>query len=255
MDLGLSGRKAIVTGGSRGIGKAILLELVREGAVVATCARNEDTLVATASEVQSLGGTIFTQALDVRDRSARDEWLSEAVQQLGGLDILISNVSTRVDTKSETWWQDSFDVDLNQHVETCKQVLPALQDSGGGSVVFIASIASVLTQLPPDELAYGSMKAALVNYSGQMAVRLASKGVRVNCVSPGPIHFEGGFWDHVKKQAPEFFELAGKTSAMGRHGTPEEVSRAVAFLASPAASYITGANLRIDGAAVKAANF
>jgi 3-oxoacyl-[acyl-carrier protein] reductase len=255
MDLGLKGKKAIVTGGSRGIGRAICLALAADGASVATCARGQVTLDATLGDVRAHGVAAHGTALDVRDEAAVTAWFAGSVEALGGVDIVISNVSTRIPQDSPNWWGETFEVDLMQHVRLMSLARPELEKSDAGSILFIASIASVYTALPPMEEAYGAMKAGLVNLVGQWAGRLAPKGVRVNAVSPGPILFPGGFWDNVGKANPAMLERAAQLPAMGRLGTEIEVANAAVFLASPAASYVTGTNFRIDGGAIKAANF
>jgi 3-oxoacyl-[acyl-carrier protein] reductase len=255
MDLGLKGKRAIVTGGSKGIGRAICEALATDGASIATCARGADALSHALDGFRAKGVTAFGTPLDVRDDAAVAAWFEQSVAVLGGVDIVISNVSTRIDQNSPSWWPDTFEADLMQHVRLQRLGQPHLENAGGGSMVFIASIASVLTTLPPMEEAYGAMKAGLINLVGQWANRLAPRNIRVNAVSPGPILFSGGFWDHVGKAAPAMLERAMELSAMGRLGTDTEVASATVFLASPAASYITGANLRIDGGAIKSANF
>lgn len=174
---------------------------------------------------------------------------------MGGLDIVVSNVSTRIDPKTENWWNDTFAIDLMQRVGLKTLTANALAQNGGGSMVFLASIASVLTTLPPYEEAYGAMKAGLVNLVGQWATALAPQGIRVNAVSPGPIDFPGGWWDIVKKTNPASYERAAQFAALGRLGKPEEVANIIAFLARPAASFITGSNVRVNGGLIKTANF
>lgn len=255
MDLGLQGKRVLVTGGSRGIGRAIVAAFLKEGARVATCARGEDGLVRLRAELAASPDALITEALDVRDAAVFRAWVDSASGVLGGADLVISNVSTRLQGSDEAWWRESFETDFLQHARLADSALPHLSNGVDPAIVFVGSIASVLTHLPPDELAYGVMKAGLVNYTGQLAARLAGRGVRVNCVSPGPILFEGGTWDAIKSANPRLFEAAAKLAPLARHGTPEEVARAVLFLASPAASYITGVNLRVDGGAIRSANF
>lgn len=254
MDLGLAGKRAIVTGGSRGIGRAVCDLLAREGASVATCARGEAALEEALAAFRNHGVQAYGAAVDVRDEAAFADWFAGVAEALGGVDIVVSNVSTRLSPESARWWSDTFEADLMQHVRLMRLAEPRMA-SRGGSILFVASIASVLTTLPPMEEAYGAMKAGLVNLVGQWAVRSANRGIRVNAVSPGPILFPGGFWDEVRKANPPMMERASQLPALGRLGTPEEVAGAIAFLSSPAASYITGANLRIDGGAIKSANF
>lgn len=255
MDLRLKGRRAIVTGGSRGIGRAIVELLASEGASVGICARGEEGVAATVAAVKARGVDAYGEAFDVRDANALKGWFERAATHLGGVDIVVSNVSTRSAAMGMQMWRDGFECDILQHVQLAELALPVMKASDGASLVFIASIASTMTNLPPHEEAYGAMKAALINYTGQMAARHAAAGIRVNAVSPGPILFPGGEWDLDRTRRPQLFAAASRLPAMGRLGTPEEVANAVVFLASPAASYITGANLRIDGGAVKASNF
>jgi NAD(P)-dependent dehydrogenase (short-subunit alcohol dehydrogenase family) len=252
MDLGLNGKRALVTGGSRGIGKAIIEALVAQGATVATCARGQAGLDALAA---AHPGQIKGEALDVRDADAFRGWFERAAEGLGGLDVVISNVSTRVTITGEPMWRETFETDLLQHVRIAELATPHLKAGREASLTFISSIANVLTVLPPGEEAYGVMKAGLVNYAGQLAAKLGREGVRVNTVSPGPIFFEGGVWDQIRQHQPALFERAAQMPALGRHGTPEEVADAVVFLASSRASYISGVNLRLDGAAIRTANF
>jgi 3-oxoacyl-[acyl-carrier protein] reductase len=255
MDLGLKGLRAIVTGGSRGIGRAMVETLAAEGVHVALCARGAAGVQEAVAAAQSKGVNAFGRALDIRDASAVKAWFEDSVAQLGGLDLVISNVSTRPTEKGDAFWRDALETDLLHHVRLAEMALPVLKESKNASLLFIASIASVMTQLPPKEEAYGTMKAALINYTGQLAARQGANGVRVNAVSPGPIFFEGGEWDMVRVQKPALFGYAAKLAALGRLGTPQEVASAAVFLSSPTAAYITGANLRIDGGAIKTANF
>ena len=255
MDLNLKGRRALVTGGSRGIGRAIVETLAREGADIALCARGEAGVQEALQAARACGVRATGRALDVRDAAAMSNWFADATQELGGLDLVVSNVSTRPTERGEPMWRDALETDLLHHVRLAELSLPLLKTGRDASLLFIASIASVLTQLPPKEEAYGPMKAALVNYVGQLASRHGAAGIRVNAVSPGPIFFEGGEWDVQRIKKPAFFAMASQLAALGRLGTPAEVAAAVVFLSSPAASYITGANLRIDGGAIKTANF
>jgi 3-oxoacyl-[acyl-carrier protein] reductase len=255
MDLGIKGRRALVTGGSRGIGRAIVETLAAEGVNVALCARGEAGVKDAVAFAASRGVSAYGEAIDVRDATQLAAWVERSAAQLGGIDIVVSNVSTRPTESGEALWRDAFESDLLQHVRLSELTAPLLKNGTNASLLFIASIASVMTTLPPKEEAYGPMKSALLNYVGQLAAKNGLNGIRVNAVSPGPIFFEGGEWDQNQVNNPKLFAMASKFAALGRLGTPAEVANAVVFLSSPLASYITGSNLRIDGGAVKTTNF
>jgi NAD(P)-dependent dehydrogenase (short-subunit alcohol dehydrogenase family) len=255
MDLDLKGKRALVTGASRGIGRAIAERLAQEGCDIAICARGKDGVEAAATAIRAQGVRCHAAAFDVRDGAAFAGWIGDAAAALGGVDILVSNVSTRIDPSGPDWWRESFEVDLHQHVQALDLALPHLKAGRDPSALFVGSIAATMTTLPPYEIAYGAMKAALTSYTGQMAQVHGRSGIRVNAVAPGPVMFEGGWWDGIKAKSPEGFARAERISALGRMATPDDVANAVAFLVSPAAGYITGVNLRVDGGAIKTANY
>ncbi len=254
MDLGLAGKKAIVTGGSRGIGMAIVDTLLKEGAAVATCARGKEALSTRLEQWRGEGHNVHGEALDVTDAEAFESWLERSVEALGGCDIFVSNVFTLLSKKGLDRWQEAVDINLLQHIRATEKVVPHMPKGGDGSIVYIASIASIMNS-NPTETEYGATKAALISYASQLATKLGPDNIRVNCVSPGPIYHEGGFWQMVEQQNPDMFKRAQSLSVFNRLGTAQEVANAVAFLASPAASNITAANLRIDGAIIKTVNF
>jgi len=248
MDLGLRGRKAIVTAATRGIGLAIARLLADEGVDLALCARGAAGLEAARKELEARGVRVFTKALDVGDGDALRGFVREAAEALGGLDLLVCNASGGAGM-GEKAWQANFDVDVLHSVRAVEAALPSLTSSDAASVVFISSTAALEYLGVPQ--AYNAMKAALIAHANDLSQALAPKGVRVNVVSPGPIYFDGGNWEMIKKAMPAIYERALGQCALGRMGTPEEVARSVVFLASPAASYVTGANLVVDGGFTK----
>ena len=248
MDLGLNGRKAVVTAATRGIGLAIAQTLADNGADVAICARGDAGLESARKDLEARGARVHTQAVDVADGEAFKAFIAGAGEALGGLDVFVSNASGGAGP-GEKGWQPAFDVDVMGAVRGVDAALPFLTQSDAASVVFISSTAALEYLGIPQ--AYNAMKAALIAHAADLSQALAPQGVRVNVVSPGPIYFEGGNWEMIKQAMPKMYEAALGQCAIGRMGTPEEVARAVAFLASPAASLITGANLVADGGFTK----
>ncbi|MFQ5346782.1 MAG: SDR family NAD(P)-dependent oxidoreductase [Rhodothalassiaceae bacterium] len=253
MDLGLRGKRAIVTGATRGIGRAISDLLAAEGADIAFCARKEAAVKERVKELAGRGVRAFGAAVDVGDGPAYKAWLEAAARELGGVDLFIANASAGAGAEGEAAWEANFRVDLMHSVRGCETLLPHLARSDGGAVVFITTIAAVETFFAPT--AYGALKAALITYGKQLGQALAGHGIRVNMVSPGPVLFPGGDWDRVRHERPEVFAEVEGQCALGRMATPEEVARAVVFLASPAAGAITGSNLVIDAGFTKRVQF
>jgi len=248
MDLGLDGRKAIVTAGSRGIGLSIAQTLADQGCDVAICARGEEGLEVARKDLEARGAKVFTKALDVADGDALAAFVGEAAEALGGIDVFVSNASAG-GGPGVAAWQPAFEIDVMGAVRGIGAATSHLAKSDAGSVVIISSTAALEYLGVPQ--AYNAMKAALIAHANDLSQALAPKGIRVNVVSPGPIYFEGGNWEIIKQAMPAIYENAVKQSAIGRLGAPEEVARAVVFLASPAASLITGANLVADGGFTK----
>lgn len=243
MDLGLDGLKALVTGGTRGIGRAIVERLAAEGAEVSFCARDAAAVSALADGLGD--GRAHGAAVDVADGDALKAWVEESAQAMGGLDVVIPNVSAMGGTLGEEGWRRGFDIDIMGTVRTIDAAMPWLEKSAAAAIVVIATTAAVeeFFGVRP----YASVKAALVNHTSILATNLAPKGIRANTVSPGTIYFEDGTWGRRKREAPEAFRMALERNPMGRMGRPEEVANAAVFLASPAANFITGANLVVDG--------
>lgn len=246
MDLKLKGRRALVTGGSKGIGRAIALGLAAEGCHVAICAREAKGVAATVAEVKAAGVNAFGASLDVGEPAALERFVSDAAAALGGLDIVVCNASAFAEGSGAEAFRAAFDIDLMHTRNASEAALPFLERSDAGSIIAISSI-SGSEDYGYDSAAYGTMKAALFFYVKSLARHVAAKGIRANVVSPGTTLFEGGFWDRVRLDEPKVFDANVAANPLGRMGRPEEIADAVVFLASPRASFISGANLTVDG--------
>jgi 3-oxoacyl-[acyl-carrier protein] reductase len=246
MDLGLKGKKVAVTGGSKGIGRAIAEGFAAEGASVSICARNAAEVEATVASLKAKGVKAFGQALDVADGPALAAWVAAGADALGGLDALVCNVSALAVGDSAESWQKSFSVDMMHTVNAVQVAVPFLEKSSSGSIVLIASVSGFEVDFAAGS--YGAIKAALIHYAKGLSRQLVSKGIRVNCVSPGNTYFDGGIWQNIEKNMPDLFASTLKVNPTGKFGTAEEVANGVVFISSPMASRISGTNLVIDGA-------
>jgi 3-oxoacyl-[acyl-carrier protein] reductase len=253
MDLGLKGRKAIVTGGTRGIGLKIAETLADEGCDIAVCARDGAMVEQTVAALAARGVAAHGGAVDVTDSAATRGWIAAVAGQLGGLDILVANVSALAGAPDEDAWRRGLETDILGTVRVVEAALPFLEKSDAASITAIASTAALESFM--GVRAYNGIKAAVIAYMSGLSSALAEQGIRANTVSPGTIFFEGGVWDQRRIDAPEVHAAALGHNPMGRMGTPEDVANAVVFLASPAASFITGANLVVDGAFTRRIQF
>jgi 3-oxoacyl-[acyl-carrier protein] reductase len=264
MDLGLDGARAIITGASRGVGRVIAEELLAEGAAVALCARGTagraartDSPTPTLAELQAslsaYGGTVSVTAVDVADHAALDAWVGGVAEQWGGIDIVVSNASALGGiSRDNDGWRTSFEVDVLSATTLFDAALPHLRASDRASFTQISTITAFEYHgYPGGGLSYGPVKAALINYVKQLAIEYGPDGIRANAVSPGPIFVEGGSWDAIQREKPEYYAENVARHPLGRLGLASEVAKVVTFLASPAASWVTGANVVVDGGFTK----
>jgi 3-oxoacyl-[acyl-carrier protein] reductase len=252
MDLGLKGLKAIVSGGTKGIGRSIADTLADEGADVAICSRNAGEVDEAVKALSAKGVRASGQAVDVADGPALSAWV-KAVGEAGGIDIVVANVSALAIGPEEENWKKAFETDLLGTVRMVEAALPYLEKSKAPSIVAISSVSGREIDFAAGP--YGTFKAALIHYIQGIAFQLAGKGIRANTVSPGNTYFAGGVWEKIEQGNPDFFKHALSLNPTGRMGTPQEMANATVFLASPAASFITGANLVVDGALTRGVQF
>ena len=246
MDLGLKGRRAIVTGGTKGIGLAIAETLAAEGCNVALCSRNAAEAEATAATLAGKGVSTLGAGVDVADGPALAAFVEKAAEQFGGLDIVVANVSALAIGSDEESWKKGFETDLLGTVRLVNAALPYLEKSDAGSIVTISSVSG--REIDFASGPYGAFKAALIHYTQGLAFTLAPKKIRANSVSPGNTYFKGGVWNTIQDTNPTLFAEALALNPTGRMATPQEIANAAVFLASPAASFIYGTNLVVDGA-------
>ncbi|MCW2764579.1 MAG: short-chain dehydrogenase/reductase [Nocardioides sp.] len=245
MDLKLSGTHVLVTGGTRGIGRAIVEAFLDEGAHVAFCARNPDEVTATQKTL-SARGTVTGATVDVGDGEALAAWVEQSADAFGGLDVVVANVSALAIPDTEENWQASLNVDLMHTVRLVRAAMPHLERSRAASIIAVSSVSGRESDFASGP--YGTAKTAIIGYIHGLAMQLADQGIRANTVSPGNTYFEGGVWAGIETGNPDLFKTALDLNPSGHMGTPEEVAAPVVFLASPLARRVSGANLVVDGA-------
>lgn len=253
MDLQMKGLNAVVTGGTRGIGRAIAETLAAEGANVAICARKPDEVAAAVAAMAGKGVKVVGKALDVGDGPALKAWVGDVGAVWGGIDIVVANVSALAIGNDDASWKQGFDIDIMGAVRLVDAAMPWLEKSRAAAIVTISSVSGREIDFAAGP--YGAFKAALIHYTQGLAYHLAGKGIRANTVSPGNTYFEGGVWNQIKDGNPKLYAEALAMNPTGRMGTPQEMANAVVFLASPAASFVTGTNLVADGALTRGVQF
>ena len=248
MDLGLTGKRALVTGSTRGIGRAVAETLLAEGASVAICARSADAVEEALSEMAG-SGTVVGAAVDAADLPALEAWVAASADQLGGIDIYVHNTSGKPQKVLDEW-SKNFEIDLLSLVGGVAAAADALAADGGGSLVSIGTTAAA-EHFGSGSGSYSAFKAAVTNWTLGQAQVLGARGIRCNVVSPGPVFVEGGDWETIRSAKPEFYQATVASHPTGRLGLAQDVANTVAFLAGDAASHINGANLTVDGGFLK----
>jgi len=256
MDLHLKGKNAVVLGGTRGIGRAIADTLAGEGANVAICARHEEQIRNAVGALKSKGVRAAGASVDITDGDALKAWIARAGKELDGIDLLFSNAGAMAQGADPASWEANFKLDVLGAVNAFDAARPflekAAEKNGDAAFIIIASVSAAETDSAGS---YGPIKAALIHYAKGLARQHAKRRIRINVVSPGMVYFEGGVWNMVEQNSPDFFKQAVARNPTGRCATPQEIANAAVFLASPASSYTTGVNLLVDGTISRRVNF
>ena len=256
MDLELKGKSFVVSGGTRGIGRAIADRFAEEGANIAICARNEEQVNDAVEALSAKGVSAYGEVVDIADAASLQGFVRNSAERFGGLNGLVSNASALMQGVDLATWESCLKIDVLGAQRTAEAALPFLKEAadktGDASIVAVGSVSSVNAGQPD---AYGAMKAALVHYMRGLAKSLAPEHVRANVISPGTIYFKGGVWNVIEENMPDIYNGAMARNPMGRMGTPEEIADATVFLSSPRSSFTTGINMLVDGAISDRVNF
>ncbi|MCW3475540.1 SDR family NAD(P)-dependent oxidoreductase [Limobrevibacterium gyesilva] len=245
MDIDVRGKRVVVAGGSRGIGRSIALGFAAAGAHVSICARGAAALEATRAELAAFGGTAHAAPCDLSSEAAIAGYIPQAAAALGGIDVLVNNATGYGRADDEASWEASLSVDLLAIVRASREALPFIAAARDGTIINIASGSGLNPSVRTP--AYGAAKAAVIHYTRTQAAALAAKGIRVNCVAPGSIEFPGGSWDRRKTDDPALYGSILASIPAKRLGRPEEVANVVLFLASPLASWVTAQIISVNG--------
>ncbi|KPF48456.1 3-oxoacyl-ACP reductase [beta proteobacterium AAP121] len=250
MGFDFKGRRVLVAGGSRGIGRAIALNFAAAGADVALCARGAEALESARQDIARHGGRVHAAVCDLAQAADIEAWVPAAAEALGGIDVLVNNASGFGMADDEDGWASGLAVDVMAMVRCSRAALPWLVQAaaglpGGASIVHVSSISA---QRPSVRAApYAAVKAAMNSYTGSQAARWCREGVRVNAIAPGSVEFPGGVWEQRKTDNPALYERTRASIPAGRMGTPDEIAEVALFLASAHARWITGQVLTVDG--------
>lgn len=256
MDLQLKDKKVLITGATRGMGKAMAEAFATEGCHLSICGLAEEETNQMVASLKSMGVPAFGATIDISEEKTIKDWVATSTEQLGGLDIIVSNVGAMAFGAEKLAWEKNLKLDifgLINLVEAGMEVLEqAARQHGDAAILATGSTAGIHATNPT---AYGAIKSAMVHYIKGLAKQVAPKKIRANVVSPGMIYFDDGVWGKVKREKPEAFKANLAKNPMGRMGTPEEVAKAAVFLASPCASFISGINMIVDGAMTDRVHF
>ena len=256
MDLKLKGKRALITGGTRGIGKAIAETFASEGCNMVICARNATEVDKMVASLISKGVSAWGAAVDVTDEKAVKDLVSLAAEKMGGLDIIVSNVGAMALGADKDAWEKNLKMDIFGLVNLVETGLEHLEkaaaENGDAAIVAIGSTAATYAAKPS---AYGAIKGAMSHYIKGIAKANAAKKIRANVVSPGMVYFEDGIWGRIEKSQPDVFKASLARNPMGRMATPQEIANAVVFMSSPCSTFTSGINMIIDGAMTDRVNY